>query len=226
MNCAPITVTGSAKRDLDNSTISELGDDVFEKRDMSSLPDMFVANIGNGCSTAESGTDLAFPSENLGKIVQRIDTGPLTPPIGNCVKKSSGSAGSNQPKPAGAALPIPSVQQPSTTPPVIQPTPSIPAIQPSVPVSQSQPQSQPQPQPTATPPSVEPSTGSAPLPHIIGTTTGTCPTTGKSLCSDDGLGFGTCDQNHVVIFQPVPPGTKCDKSLGVEVHARRRRHRF
>ena len=240
MNCAPITVTGSGKRDLDgfdesdNSTMAETNDGLF-KRDMSSLPDMFVANIGNGCTTAQSGTDLAFPPENLGKIVQRIDTGPLTPPIGNCVKKSSGStAPQAQPQPAGNARPIPSAPISTTSAPAVQPTvvqptvvqptvpttqsqpaaqPTIPAAK-SIPVPQVQPQSQPQPQPASAP---------FELPHISGTSIGSCPTPGKSLCSDDGLGFGTCDQYNQVLFQPLPLGTKCDKQLGVLVPARRKR---
>lgn len=224
MNCAPVTVTGSGKRDLDgfeesdNSTMTEVNDGIF-KRDMSSLPDMFVANIGNGCTTGESGTDLAFPTENLGKIVQRINSGPLTPPVGNCVKKSSGStAPKAQPKPAGNAIPLPSAPKPTTSAPAVQPT--VPATQPFVPSAQStpvpqvQPQSQPQSQPESAP--VE-------LPHISGTSIGSCPTPGKSLCSDDGLGFGTCDQYNQVLFQPLPQGTKCDKQLGVLVPARRKR---
>jgi hypothetical protein len=51
-NCAPITAVGSA------------GDASF----LDSLPDMFVANIGNGCETVE-GDDTAYP--NPGLVVER-----------------------------------------------------------------------------------------------------------------------------------------------------------
>lgn len=216
MNCAPITVTGSshyAKRDLDNAALSS-DDNTFAKRDMSSLPDMFVANIGNGCSTAPSGTDLAIPVANRGKYIQRFDTGPLTPPVGNCGGSSSDGTG------AGTAVPVPPAAQPSAH----APSPS-PEAQPSTPALQPPPHPQPQPQPQLQPsaPSAQPqgSPSSAALTHIPSLTTGTCHTPGKSVCSPDSLSIGTCDEHNQVIFQPVPLGTKCDKALGVEVHARR-----
>ncbi|KAI9738157.1 MAG: hypothetical protein M1818_005586 [Claussenomyces sp. TS43310] len=55
MNCAPVALSGSSSK-RDESGI--------ESRDTSAydaLPDMFVANIGNGCGTVDS-TDLLFPA--------------------------------------------------------------------------------------------------------------------------------------------------------------------
>ena len=65
MNCAPVTVTGgSQKRDEANTTEAyELEDNLFGKRDLSSLPEMFKANIvsvSGDCHTADS-ADLQFP---------------------------------------------------------------------------------------------------------------------------------------------------------------------
>ncbi|KAL8784863.1 MAG: hypothetical protein Q9195_008880 [Heterodermia aff. obscurata] len=211
MNCAPVTVTAGAKRSLDtdggNSTIAER-DAAFD-----ALPDMFVANIGNGCSTAPSGTDLKFPDGNLGKYVQRIDTGPLTPPIGNCGGSSSSSSSSANPAGGvGQADPVPS-PSPSPTPSATQPHPSPSTLTTTLPTST-----------TTTTAAAPIPTAPAPQPALPATLqTGPCPTPGKSVCSPDGTAIGTCDETHTVIYQKVPEGTRCDKSLGVEVHARRRR---
>ena len=81
MNCAPITVTGgSGKRDLNDTIIPGVEDEVFEKRDLSSLPPMFKANIqsvSGDCHTKES-TDLVFPDpgKNVIKAGKATDLGP------------------------------------------------------------------------------------------------------------------------------------------------------
>ena len=163
---------------------------------MDSLPNLFRANSGNGCSTAESGTVLAIPAANLGKDVQRIGSEPLTPPVGSCggdvaAPADDQAAGANAPSPS---TPPTSIPIPVSTPPTIPST--IPATAPTT-------------------PSVSPA-AHAPT---AGTTTGTCPTPGKSVCSPDGTAWGTCMENYEVIFQPVAEGTKCDLALGVEVPA-------
>ena len=85
MNCAPITVTGSKKRDIENDTmIADPTDSIYEKQDLSSLPEMFKANIqsvSGTCRTADS-QDLAFP--NPGKNVQKKGSGPTASPTGEC----------------------------------------------------------------------------------------------------------------------------------------------
>ena len=200
MNCAPVTVTSaSAKRRRGRSSRTLR----LRADGMDSLPDMFRANSGNGCSTAESGTVLAIPAANLGKDVQRIGSEPLTPPVGNCGVSAAapeddqidstnhGSAPSSSAPPTSIQTPV---STPVSTPPTIPPAP----------------------QPTRpTTPSVSP----AALAPIPGTTTGTCPTPGESVCSPDGKAWGTCMENHEVILQPVAEGTKCDPALGVEVPA-------
>ena len=76
MNCAPVSLSGgSSKRAATNSFYQ-------------GLPDMFVANIGNGCKTQDS-TDLAFP--NPGSVVQKAGSGALTPPTGTCPAGGSNS---------------------------------------------------------------------------------------------------------------------------------------
>jgi hypothetical protein len=66
MNCAPIEVTGGS------GSVS-----------LDSLPDMLVANVGNGCGTTE-GQDIAFP--NPGNDVDRFNgaTEAFGPPVGTC----------------------------------------------------------------------------------------------------------------------------------------------
>ncbi|KXT09539.1 hypothetical protein AC579_3038 [Pseudocercospora musae] len=82
MNCAPITVTGGA----DN-------DDV-----LNTLPDMFVANIGNGCNTVE-GEDLVFPDP--GKFVQKAGSALGTSLRGTCQKAAASSGGGSGASPSG-----------------------------------------------------------------------------------------------------------------------------
>ncbi|KAI9658203.1 MAG: hypothetical protein M1829_006807 [Trizodia sp. TS-e1964] len=64
MDCAVVTITGGSGGSLDD------------------LPDLFVANVGNGCSTTE-GTDVVFP--NPGKVVDNVSKAP-GPPVGTCQK--------------------------------------------------------------------------------------------------------------------------------------------
>jgi len=53
------------------------------------LPDMFVANIGNGCSTKE-GSDLKF--DNPGKSVEVISSSSLAGPVGSCASSGTSSS--------------------------------------------------------------------------------------------------------------------------------------
>ncbi|OBT67461.1 hypothetical protein VE03_03068 [Pseudogymnoascus sp. 23342-1-I1] len=86
MNCAPIDITGGSSK---------------SKRDTAAydaLPDMFTANIDNGvCATKES-VDLQFP--NAGESVEKLGSGSLEGPVGNCqaASGSSSSASSDSPE--------------------------------------------------------------------------------------------------------------------------------
>ena len=197
MNCAPITVTSAHKR---RHLYQRHGGALRERTDgLDSLPNMFRANSGNGCSTAQSGTVLAIPAENLGESVQRIGSEPLTPPEGSCGGDNSASV-SQDPDAAntsGVSSSISSIRTPTTVSTAIHSS-----ITPAI-------------AQTATP--AAPSVSSAVAIPISRTTTGSCPTPGKSICSPDGKAWGTCMENHQVIFQTVAQGTKCDPSLGVEV---------
>ena len=192
MNCAPVTVTSSSKkRDMSHphrNTLQERNDG------MDTLPNMFRANSGNGCSTAQSGTVLAIPEANLGQDVQKIGSDPLTPPVGNC----GGDAGSGSGPTTASNAPL-SPPLTSTTPTVLTAVSSTPMP----PISQTD-------SPTVSSASPAASTNQ-------GNSTGSCPTPGKSVCSPDGKSWGACMENHQVIFQPVAAGTICDVALGTEV---------
>jgi hypothetical protein len=81
MNCAVINVRGgrTSKRATSSTPIGK-------------LPDMFVANVGNGCRTTE-GTDVMFPFAGEDSDVSSKKT---APPSGNC---PSGSGSGNSPAP-------------------------------------------------------------------------------------------------------------------------------
>lgn len=88
MNCAAVTLTGgSAKREATDKRAASF----------SSLPDMFVANIGNGCNVAEGG-DVDYP--NPGEAVTKNSDNPEAP-SGSC--GSSGSSSGSGSSDSGAA---------------------------------------------------------------------------------------------------------------------------
>ncbi|KAJ6783105.1 hypothetical protein PWT90_05927 [Aphanocladium album] len=111
MNCAPMSVTGNS------------GSQSF----MNGLPDMMVANIGNGCKTPD-GSDAKFPDP--GKDVDRFNgqTDAFSAPVGSCGKTGApGSAPTSAP--AGGNAPVPTTSAasaPSAQPTPAQPSPSIP----------------------------------------------------------------------------------------------------
>ena len=79
MNCASVTIGGSGSR---------IKRDELDKRALSG-PDIFRANIGNGCSTTE-GKDVVFP--NPGTVIEYGgNPSARAPPTGNC--GSSGGSG-------------------------------------------------------------------------------------------------------------------------------------
>lgn len=94
MNCAPVTVTGSG------------GSEGF----LSTLPDMFKANIGNGCSTPAN-TDVEFP--NPGNEVEQLNgaTSAFAAPSGNCI----GSPGSSPTASATKTTAAPTTAAPTST---------------------------------------------------------------------------------------------------------------
>ena len=87
MNCAPINILGAnAKRSAATQFESRLASKIAARQEssLSSLPDMFKANIGNGCSTLE-GTDVEFPSPGASlELKQTPELTSLGKPVGSC----------------------------------------------------------------------------------------------------------------------------------------------
>ncbi|OBT64131.1 hypothetical protein VE03_06281 [Pseudogymnoascus sp. 23342-1-I1] len=79
MNCAPIDITGRNSKSKRETAAYD------------ALPDMFIANIDNGCGTKE-GVDLQFPSP--GNFVDKFGSGSLRGPVGNCQAGSGSTGGS------------------------------------------------------------------------------------------------------------------------------------
>ncbi|TVY81349.1 hypothetical protein LSUE1_G003738 [Lachnellula suecica] len=107
MNCAPVTI-GAASSKRDNEDLEARNITQLMERDtaaFNALPNMFTANIGNGCQTADS-KDLIFP--DAGDSVETLtgtSTGSLSAPTGNCAAAvaASGSAGSGATTAASSA---------------------------------------------------------------------------------------------------------------------------
>jgi hypothetical protein len=81
MNCATVTITGGSGG-----------------AGLSALPDMFVANVGNGCATAE-GSPVDIP--NPGADVQRAGKAPV-PPTGSCPAGGAPAQGQTPAAPGAA----------------------------------------------------------------------------------------------------------------------------
>jgi hypothetical protein len=91
MNCAVVTISGGRRRALMPRESFNVLPEAVEKRALG--PDIFLANLSNGCSTVE-GTDVEFP--DAGSNVERGGSGNTAAPVGNCgeVVISGGTGGS------------------------------------------------------------------------------------------------------------------------------------
>ncbi|KAG5929870.1 hypothetical protein E4U42_004173 [Claviceps africana] len=87
MNCASVTITGGGKKKRGST------------QSLQSRPDMFVANVGKGCGTAE-GSDVLFPDPGPDVDMNSKKT---APPTGSCAE--SKSPGGSLPAPAPAPKP-------------------------------------------------------------------------------------------------------------------------
>jgi hypothetical protein len=80
MNCAVVTISGGRRALMPREEFNALPAAV-KKRALG--PNIFVANLGNGCKTVE-GTDVEFP--DAGSNVERAGTGKTAAPEGSCGK--------------------------------------------------------------------------------------------------------------------------------------------
>lgn len=163
MNCASIEITGGGSG-------------------LSSFPDMFIANIANGCTTAD-GKDVEIP--NPGNDVVTSPKAVTAPPVGSC----------------GPAGPAPPTKQPGTEVPPPQPVDKkpVPSPQPTQPPVDKKPVTTPTPQPPIVdkkpPPTPQPPTG------------GSC-TDGAIICTSP-TAWSLCTGGIPMPMGAVAAGTKC-----------------
>lgn len=207
MNCAPITVkSNSAKRN----------EEMQSKRE-SNFPSMFVANIGNGCTTKE-GVDVRFPEP--GDSVDE-NNGNLKEPPQNC-RTGSSSGGSNSGN-SGNSGSSPDTPKPAPEP---QPQPQ-PEPEPETP-SAPEPETpeEPAPEEPSTPAPETPETPSAPS-GSGDALSGSCSTEGEWNCIG-GSSYQRCASGTWSAAQPLSAGTSCQTGQGAElsmVDSRRVRNR-
>lgn len=186
MRCAPIKIGGSNT----------------DKTKYNALPEIFKANIGNGCSTTE-GTNVIFPNPGS-DLVTNVSKDLLGEPVGNC--------GSTVPEYSAPVL----VEVPATTStPVSAPTQTY-APLPDVtkaPVPTSAPVNNDTPTKTKTRKTKTTATP-APTPTSI---TGGC-VNGAVVCTSTTT-WSMCDHGKLTPMGPVAPGTVCKN--GEMVLARR-----
>lgn len=173
MNCAPIEVSGGAS---DESAFKE-------------LPDMFVANIGEGCTTAQN---FATKFPDAGQVVQMGTTNDQEPPTGSC--GATGTTPAEPSSPAGG--------EPSSAP-------TSPATgEPAAPTGQPSPTAAPTAAPTNPGGVFAPGASSAaavvpsPAPEVPSTSTTLVTVTGKPTAPSAGLPTGTGSP-----AQPTEPST-------------------
>jgi len=222
MNCAPITITaGSSKRDEElearNATM------IFERDTaaFNALPNMFVANIGNGCGTKDS-TDLLFPApgdsvEQLGLATKSAQDTPTGASCGAAATGgSTGSPSSVAPvatsaPPAATSAPAHSAGGVFVTVPTsasgAQPTVA-PVVSPVVSVV---------PTPVA---SSAPAPVSSSAPASTGTTGSGSAMTAGSACTTEGqwnciggTSFQQCASGTWSVVQQLAAGTTCTAGL-------------
>ncbi|KHN96611.1 uncharacterized protein MAM_05554 [Metarhizium album ARSEF 1941] len=203
MNCAVITVKAGQGSESVSSTTP-----------WSSRPEMFVANVGNGCSTVE-GTDLKFPNPGPDVETSTAKSLKLGDAVGKCQKPAPGADKPTTPSPnppsgPGAGTKLPGdenklVLPPSTTSKVNEPP--FPTLDPSSPPSNGN-----NTVPSAAPPTtLQTSTTPTPTPGTPapGGDRKTC-TPGAYECTPDNKGWRVCTVlKSWVLAGQCPDGTVC-----------------
>ncbi|KAG9250889.1 uncharacterized protein F5Z01DRAFT_335500 [Emericellopsis atlantica] len=232
MNCASVQITGGS------------GDDSF----LASLPDMFVANVGDGCGTVGD-KDVKFP--NPGSVVERLNgaTDAFADPTGSCaapVGGGNGGASPSQPEPTTAPSSVPEDPAPTSVPVSTsasiptgpKPTPTIPGgvfitvptTAPVAPTATLEPEQPTQPEEPAEPEQPQPEESTTPEPEVPSPGSGSgsgsqaagspCTTEGTWNCVG-GSSFQRCASGVWSQVMNLAQGTSCDEgqSEALSVHA-------
>lgn len=233
MNCAPITLTGGSSKRRSSKDV---------KRDTAAynaLPDMFVANVGNGCGTVDS-TDLIFPDP--GDSVEQdglATSSALSTPTGSSCGKAvvpsvsptaggsgSGSGSSSSAPAATTVAPSPTTAAAAAGTPTTSTTDLQGGVFATV-LSQTAPSASVETTlPAAASSSPSPaSTGSSTTTSSSGALTGACTSEGMFNCIG-GTSFQQCGSGQWSVVQSVAAGTTCtagqSMSLAIAAVARSR----
>ncbi|KAF3040302.1 hypothetical protein E8E12_006882 [Didymella heteroderae] len=211
MNCAPIEVTGGAS---DTSKFD-------------ALPDMLVANIGEGCTSPQN---FATEFPDPGSVVEKGNTNDQKPPTGSC--GATGSTPANPSSPAGSGAPASSAAAPpagagatsaaatsaATTggaggvfAPGASSAAAIASTKTTLVTVTGTPSAPAASKPAVTTPAAGTGvSGAAPTtaPAAGGSSTGTCSTNGAIVCNGT-TQFGICN-NGSIVWQAVAAGTTCN----------------
>jgi hypothetical protein len=213
MNCAPVIITGgSSKRDEDE--LETRNATQLMERDsaaFNALPNMFVANVGNGCATIDS-QDTAYPDpgdslEQLGLSTLK----PVAPSGAGCgspVAQASGSAstGGAIASTVPTSAPIASSQAVATVPGGVFATTAV-APAASTPAAST----------SATPAANTPASGGSSSGGSSSGSTmssgaamaGACTNEGAWNCISGGTSFQRCASGSWSVAMPVAAGTTC-----------------
>merc|ERR1711975_168313 len=232
MNCASVQIEGGS------------GDESF----LSGLPDMFVANVGNECTTEDS-KDVVFP--DAGDVVERLNgaTSAFAAPSGaGCAAPANGGGGSNPssaPEPTTGPVDPPQNPEPTTTvPPTVSvptgPKPTlpggvfitVPTTAPVAPTATPEPAQPEQPQPeeptTPEPEQPQPEEPTTPEPEVPSPGSGSGSQAAGSPCTTEGTwncvagsSFQRCASGVWTQVMDLAQGTSCDEgqSEALTVHA-------
>jgi len=238
MNCARVKVTGATKKRYAPANMP------VSKRQQAPLPDMFVANIGNGCTVAE-GTNVKYPNPGTS-----VDLPPanqenfMGDPVGNCgaVGAANPPAGSSASSGAASATSATATSAVSNSvSPISQSAPGVFATAPPSESGAASTQA-----PVASSAADATSATSAAVPLSTGTsssgTSGTCEA-GAWNCAADGKSFTRCVAGGTWSASiPMAAGMSCTPGVSmnfaynasagtnakrdVRAHIARRRHSF
>jgi hypothetical protein len=215
MNCAPVTITAASGKRNEPETGLAVRDTSF----LDGLPNMFKANIGNNCATAQQGFVVVFP--NPGTSLE-TNNGPFDPTkqfTGNCdaangpgnpVVPTPGANNTGSPAPTGTGAPAANnTESPtptSTGAPAANSTESPTPTDTEAPAATTPASSVQAPAPAQTASSAAPAPSSSAGSSATGCTTANY---GQTICSADGTQIGTCDYGGRIVMGPVAAGTKC-----------------
>ncbi|KAE9364125.1 lytic polysaccharide monooxygenase [Stipitochalara longipes BDJ] len=230
MNCAPVTITAAAgKRSAEDEELLTRNATMLMERDQTAfnaLPDMFTANIGNGCGTVDS-TDVLFP--NAGGSVEQLGlatSSALSKPTGSAFASApvaSAPVGTNTAVSGGVFATVPASAggtEPTSAPAAV----STPAASPVAASS-----------PAASPAAASTPVASASTPASTGTTGSGSAIAAGTACTTEGMwnciggtSFQQCASGTWSVAQPLAAGTSCTagQSMAIDIAKHKRSVRF